>query len=110
MLVIRTRLGPSKIHGIGLFADEFIPKGTVTWQFKDGFDVRLQQRAIDSLSEPAREQVLKYSYFDKQLGLYELCSDDARFFNHADEPNTASVESAAGGYVDVATQRHCEGR
>ena len=38
-----------------------------------------------------------------------LCSDDARFFNHADEPNTASVESAAGGYVDVATRDIAKG-
>jgi SET domain-containing protein len=47
---------------------------------------------------------LKYSYFDDRVGLYELCSDDARFFNHADDPNTASVESPAGGHFDVATR------
>ena len=25
--------------------------------------------------------------------LYELCSDDARFFNHSDEPNTGSISN-----------------
>lgn len=33
MLLVKTRLGISSIHGIGLFADELIPKGTVTWRF-----------------------------------------------------------------------------
>ena len=28
MLLVKTRLGASAIHGIGLFADEFIPKDT----------------------------------------------------------------------------------
>lgn len=28
MLLIKTKIGPSKIHGIGLFSDQSIPKGT----------------------------------------------------------------------------------
>lgn len=104
MLLVRTRLGLSKIHGIGLFADEFIPKGTITWQFTDGFDLRLAESAVDLLSASAHDQVVKYAYFDERLRLYELCSDDARFFNHADDPNTASVESPTGGHLDVATR------
>ena len=38
MLLVKTRLGASAIHGIGLFADEFIPKDTVTWRFTPGLD------------------------------------------------------------------------
>lgn len=109
MLMVRTHLGVSKIHGIGLFADEFIPNGTITWRFTDGFDIRLPQSAVDALSPPARDQVLKYAYFDQRVGLYELCSDDARFFNHADDPNTTSVESTAGGHVDVAVRNIAKG-
>ena len=109
MLMVRTQLGISKIHGIGLFADEFIPKGTITWRFMDGFDIRLPQSAVDALSPPTRDQFLKYAYFDERVGVYELCSDDARFFNHADDPNTASVESPTGGAVDVATRDIAKG-
>jgi SET domain-containing protein len=29
MMTVKTHLAPSKIHGIGLFASEPIPKGTV---------------------------------------------------------------------------------
>ena len=33
MLLVDARAGISKIHGIGLFAYEFIPKGTHVWMF-----------------------------------------------------------------------------
>jgi hypothetical protein len=29
MLLVKTRLGLSRIHGIGLFAEEFIARGTL---------------------------------------------------------------------------------
>ena len=102
MLLVKTRLAPSKIHGIGLFADEFIAQGTFTWRFVEGFDLRFTQATIDRLSASAKQQVLKYAYYDERHGLFELCSDDARFFNHADTPNTRSLITDLGDEVDVA--------
>ena len=102
MLLVRTRLAASEIHGIGLFADQFIAEGTATWRFLGGFDLRLPQAVVDELSDSAKQQILKYACFDERRRLYELCSDDARFFNHADYPNTRSVVTAAGDEVDVA--------
>jgi hypothetical protein len=104
MLLVRTRLAASKIHGIGLFADEFIAQGVFTWRFVDGFDLRLSQAAVDQLSNSAKQQILKYAYFDERLGLYELCSDDARFFNHADVANTRSLVTDLGAEIDVAVK------
>ena len=40
MLFVKTRLGESLLHGIGLFADEFIARHTVLWKFTPGFDLR----------------------------------------------------------------------
>jgi len=104
MLLIKTQVRPSKIHGMGLFADAFIRKGTPTWTFLEGFDLRLPAAILDKLSEPAREQFLKYSYLDMKRDVYELCSDDARFFNHSDTPNTRSTQLETGEDVDVATR------
>ena len=39
MLTILASARPSKIHGVGLFADEFIPKGTITWRFNPVWDI-----------------------------------------------------------------------
>ncbi len=38
MLLVKTKIGQSNISGIGVFADEFIPKGTVIWRYQEGFD------------------------------------------------------------------------
>lgn len=87
MLLVKTKLDLSDIHGIGLFADEFIQKGTVIWRFDSPFDSRFDERQIEQLPESSREQIKKYSYREKQSGLYVLCGDDARFFNHSATPN-----------------------
>ena len=90
MLLVKTKLGLSQINGIGLFADQFIPKGTVTWRYEPGFDQDISDEVLQSLSEPARDQVIKYSYVDPRSGYRVLCSDDARFYNHSDDPNTGT--------------------
>mgnify|MGYP000470418846 CR=1 FL=1 len=45
MLMVKTRIAPSRIAGIGVFADQDIPAGTVTWRFMPGYD--LQALGID---------------------------------------------------------------
>lgn len=41
MLLIPATPRPSTIHGIGLFADAPIPKGTVIWRFSPGLDLEI---------------------------------------------------------------------
>lgn len=103
MLMVKTRVGLSEIAGIGLFADEDIPMGTETWRFMPKFDRLLTQADIDSLPEPARSNILDHAYLDAASGLFVLCADNARFMNHADEPNTAGVhEPGAIEGFDIA--------
>jgi SET domain-containing protein len=87
MLLVKTKLDLSGIHGIGLFADEFIPKDTVIWKFNALIDLRCSEEEIQKLSRDSRRQIEKYSYREKHSGLYVLCGDDARFFNHSTTPN-----------------------
>jgi hypothetical protein len=58
MLLIKARVRPSTIHGLGLFAEQFIPSGTIIWRFQPGFDVAIPEDEINQLSAAAREQVL----------------------------------------------------
>lgn len=83
MLLVKTKLSASKVHGMGLFADQPIPKGTITWKYTPWFDPAYSQAELEKMSEPARNQVLYYSYFDKNIGKYVLPSDDQRFINHS---------------------------
>ena len=91
MLLVKTRLEKSRIHGIGLFADELIREGTVVWRFHPVIDIRLTAEQIAELSGPCQEQTRRYTYREKHTGLYVLCGDDARFFNHSAEPNCIDI-------------------
>jgi SET domain-containing protein len=87
MLLIKTKLGLSKIHGIGLFADNFIKKGTVIWKFNPLIDIYIPSETLRNLSRNSREQISNYIYMDKFHKKNLLCGDDARFFNHSFTPN-----------------------
>lgn len=92
MLLVRTQIGPSKVHGIGLFAAQFIAKGTVTWQYHPDFDSTYSENDVWRMPDAAKDLFLKYAYYDKDLGLYVLCADDQRFINHeSDCPNIIST-------------------
>jgi len=85
MLTIRTKIKPSTIPdaGLGLFADQDIKKGTVTWVFCPGYDTILSKDDLLRMSEPSRIKFLNYCYFDKHIKKFILCGDDDRFVNHS---------------------------
>ncbi len=93
MLRVKTRLQKSKIHGIGLFANQLIRKGTVTYQYTPWFDISYSKKELIKMFKPARKQVLWYAYFDKKIKKYVLCSDDQRFINHSKNPNKINIKS-----------------
>jgi uncharacterized protein len=87
MLYVKTQLKASNISGIGLFADEIIPKGTIVWKFDPIIDLLLSRDEIKNLSQPAQDQIYKYGFLDNNSNKYMLCGDDARFFNHSTNNN-----------------------
>ena len=92
MLLVKTKIAPSKIHGIGLFADQFISKGTIVWKFVPGFDMKFTQEEIETLPQTAREFLSTYDYVSNRTGYHVLCIDNARFYNHSKTPNTTDIE------------------
>jgi len=108
LLLVKTRLGVSDIHGIGVFAAESITKGTIVWRSDPHIDIRLTPEQIDNLAAPAREQIRKYTYREKCSGLYVLCGDDARFFNHSAQPNCLDICSN-GDDITIAARDIAEG-
>ncbi len=102
MLLVKTFLAPSRIHGIGLFAAQRIPAGTVIWRMSPIIDLELTDADLERLADAARVQIDKYTYMDLVRGKRVLCGDDARFFNHADEPNCHDFPDADGGTTVAA--------
>jgi hypothetical protein len=102
MLIVNTYLDRSAIHGIGLFAAERIPAGTVVWRRSPEVDILLDRAELERLHPAARAQIEKYTYLDRMLGKLVLCGDDARFFNHSDAPNCQDFPDASGGTTVAA--------
>ncbi len=90
MLLIRTYLAPSSIHGNGVFAAEDAPKGTPLWRFEPGVDLIIPFDRIAELPEAFRAYLDMYAYESTDFpgaGMVLSC-DHAKFHNHSDDPNT----------------------
>src|SRR4051812_39441930 len=90
MLTVKTKVKDSKIHGLGLFADQFIPKGTTIWKFTPGFDQKFTKEQIVSFPDLLQVYIYKYSWKSSKSKLYCFSSDNGKYFNHSDDPNALS--------------------
>ena len=91
MYLVKTYLLESPVHGIGVFADQDIPKGTVMWRFAKNFDRLYTPAEVLALTPEVQEFLSHYSYGWK--GHICFPADNDRFTNHADKPNTAIVDN-----------------
>jgi SET domain-containing protein len=95
MLAIRARVGPSPIHGLGVFAVEAVPKGAIVSRFRPPLDVQFTRVFYDALSAAERAFLDCYAYRNRFSGLYILTGDHDRFMNHSDTPNVGLDPSGA---------------
>ncbi len=102
MLLVPTRLAPSAIHGLGVFAVGPIARGTPVWRFAPGLDMEFAPEIVPTL--PAHVQIFfaHYGYLDRSVGRVILCFDDARFVNHSETPNVAADYARDPYGLDVA--------
>ena len=102
MLLVPTRLAPSRIHGLGVFALVPIARGTAVWRFAKGLDMEFSPDIVNGLPEHVRTFFSHYGYLDRNVNRLILCFDDARFVNHSDTPNVASDYTQDRYGLDVA--------
>ena len=91
MLTVKASAKPSKIDGIGLFADEKIPKGTITWRFNPRFDILFDPEEVKQMPPEHRELIDRYAYLSTTTGKYVYSIDDSRFTNHSSIKNNIDV-------------------
>lgn len=104
MLLVKTKLQMSGIQGLGVFADQFIPAGTVVWRLHPQFDLQFPLGALDEFPQYTRDRIMHFAYIDKRTGMGILCADDARFMNHSDDPNIRTIIDEHGNDRDVAVR------
>ena len=99
MLMVDTELRSSAIHGVGVFLLEPVRAGDLIWRFDSRVDrVFADQELLDAVDRMQRF-LRTYSTFHAGLGLWVLCGDNGRHFNHSDLPNTRSLGIAFGDDV-----------
>lgn len=104
MLTVKTYLAPSRIHGIGLFAEEDIWPGTVVWRYNAFIDNKLPRERFLQLCKEVDDCTLKHllhsSY--KRNDQYFYLTDNARFINHSEHNcNIAFVDDS----MEIAIER-----
>ncbi len=102
MLMVRTELRPSNIHGIGVFLAEPVRAGQLIWRFDSRIDRVYSDSELAGMPDLLQEFLRTYSTLHAGLRLWVLCGDNARHFNHSDKPNTMSLDIAFGD--DVAAE------
>ena len=108
MMLIPTYVAPSRIEGVGVFAAEDIPAGTLIWMLDPDLDRLLSREAIDALPEVHQAFVERYGYphpHDASVTIVEL--DNGRFMNHSTAPNTRFSDPDAG-FARTAIAAHEE--
>jgi len=86
MLLVKTYLDKSRIHGIGVFAGQFIRKDTKIWRFVYGFDRYYTRKRLAKLPKAAKNYIKLHGYQWKNEIL--LSMDYDTFMNHSENPNT----------------------
>jgi SET domain-containing protein len=102
---VKTYLAPSKINGVGLFANQDIAKGQPTWELNPDFDRVWTEEQWHRLPAALREEIEKWVYVSVATNEYILCSDNARFYNHSDDPNVGED----GNYIERALRDIAKG-
>jgi len=105
MLLIKTTTKQSLIHGLGLFADEDISKGTQIWKFSAGLDLELKPEDFDKLTQYEKDFINFYGFRSKKTDSYHLSFDNVRFMNHSKEGNITIDQTASDIEYPLITLR-----
>lgn len=97
MLLIKAYTGPDTYGGIGLFADEDIPKGTMVWRYCPSVTKFLSVKQYLAMSVEERGKIGKYTYPHADLsgdmdatGVF-ICEDISKHCNHSSDPAIGPV-------------------
>lgn len=113
MFLIRTSVGPSRIHGLGVMAGEAVADGTPIWRFAPGLDLVVPVATVATLPPAFRTYLDMYGYHSPDFpDSFVLSCDHAKFMNHSETPNTEirGRETLARGAIAAGEEITCDYR
>ena len=95
-----TEVRLSKIHGLGLFAKKFMPKGMVWWYAREKDVMIITKDQFLTLDSSVRSPEMKefmtilliYSYYERDFDALVFCLDNSRYVNHSINPNSGATD------------------
>ena len=88
--------------GMGLFVKEFIPKGSIVWEFVDGVDLKIPLEKINQLHPVQREHFEKYGWIENaEKDFYYMSCDLTSFINHSFNPNVEAEGMITKAIKDI---------
>jgi len=99
-LLVKTKIKPSSIEGLGLFAEQDIPKGTVIWKHDDLLDGWFYSANLSLYSEATKDYIKHFCCYDKNRQGWIKSCDNANWMNHCDWPNIDSPNY----YIHIANR------
>lgn len=89
MLLIRTELRASPLHGVGCFTLESIKANQPVWIYDERIDLRFRANDLDDFPKVIQEFLLMHGYKEIHDGVevIVLCGDNSKYMNHSLSPN-----------------------
>ena len=96
MIIVQTYLDKSQIHGLGIYAKDFIAKGTKIWEYNPKFDITFTQAEFDALPPAVQQEIEIHLYQPEPDGLLYYESTMGKYMNHSRDPNVDFTEVGVG--------------
>ncbi len=102
MLLVKSFLKFSEIHGVGCFTAEDIKAGQIVWKLDPILDTEFDETFLKNSHPAVIEFMNTYAYGQRNGSkkTFILCGDHARHMNHSDSPNL--VEAGDGNAYNLA--------
>ena len=91
-------------HGLGLFAKQFIAKGSLIWKYERGVNVRTYSSEGEVHARLKELSWDERKFFVSHIYIYDGCVneilDDGNMWNHSESPNTGqNIEDLESSYA-----------
>jgi SET domain-containing protein len=96
LLVVRTYLEKSSIHGFGVFSRESVSKGARVWEFNEKLDIKFSPEEFEKLPSSVREELEWHMYEPEGGGPFFYEATMGKYMNHSREPNVDFSDVGVG--------------
>jgi SET domain-containing protein len=101
---VKYKLEKSKIHGIGLFADEDLQPGQLVYTASPALDVDIPMEEFEALDEKGKQEIRQWGFLMEPEDVWHVDFDISRFVSQSFEPNLIQDPNHQETYLVAARE------